>query len=157
MPHIAFSPRTSRAGFTLAEMLIVLVIAAVLLALGVPAMRNWVAAASSRTATNEVLSDLQYTRLKAVENGQVASFRILSATHYVITVDRTAATDTVKRVNLSQTHPGAVLSPSTGRIAFDSRGLYRAATSNADSVVVTKGSRRKTLKILTLGGIRRVD
>ncbi|HEU0015826.1 MAG TPA: GspH/FimT family pseudopilin [Longimicrobium sp.] len=157
MPHNPFSLRPGRAGFTLAEMTIVLVIAALLLALGLPQLRNWNNAASARTATNEVKSDLEYTRLRAVQNGNLASFRITSATTYVITVDRTAATDTVKKVNLAQTHPGATLTPSTARIVFDSRGLYRSATSNADSVVITKGERKKTLKVLTLGGIRRAN
>jgi hypothetical protein len=60
-------------------------------------------------------------------------------------------------VNLAQSQSGASLDPSSGRIAFDSRGMWRAdPVSTISEVRVVRGDARDIIQISGVGRIKRV-
>jgi type IV fimbrial biogenesis protein FimT len=66
MASIPSSPRR-RAGFTLLELLTVMVVAGVLLAVAVPSMRKMVLAGRMRAASTDLISDLVLARSEALK------------------------------------------------------------------------------------------
>lgn len=58
-----------RNGFSLAEVLAVLAIAAIVLAIVAPRLHGWVVHLRTRAAVNRVATDLAYTRMLAVREG----------------------------------------------------------------------------------------
>jgi len=70
------SERRIIAGFTLIEMIVAIAIAAVLLAVGIPALRDMTVSQRVRAAANGLYSDLAYARSEAIKrNTQVAVAR----------------------------------------------------------------------------------
>lgn len=143
------SARRSRAGFTTAELLIVLGILAILLAVGLPKMTSWVRGNRIVGAVNEVASDISIARLRGLRAGQQATFTITSATTYSIVVNAV----TVKSVSLARNYPGVTLSPSAGSIVFNSRGLR--VPGGLDAITLTNTSGTRMLSINALGKVTR--
>jgi type IV fimbrial biogenesis protein FimT len=66
-------PCARQAGVTLVELLTVMVIVAILMAIGVPSYRYVTTANRVATESNSLLADLQYARSEAVREGQQVS------------------------------------------------------------------------------------
>ena len=60
-------PRAKARGFTLIELMITLVIIAILLAIGVPNMTDFIAEQRVRTIASDITSEIMFARAKAVE------------------------------------------------------------------------------------------
>lgn len=148
--------RGPRGGFTLAEMLVVLVIMGLMAAMAGPRMSRWFQSLASRGASNQVAADLMLARTHAVREGRTVSFRVESATLYLVTLDNTNGTAAreLKRVDLSRMHPGTTVAP-TGRIAFDSRGMLRESASTSGAVRVARGNAADTITVSGVGRIKR--
>jgi type II secretory pathway pseudopilin PulG len=141
--------RRSRAGFTTAELLIVLGILAILLAVGLPRMTAWVRGNRVGGAYNEVSSDISLARLRAMRAGQQASFTITSSTTYSIMVNGAA----VKTVSLARSYPGVTMSPAAGSVVFNSRGLK---TGNAEfSLTLSSSAGARGMTVNQLGRVMR--
>jgi prepilin-type N-terminal cleavage/methylation domain-containing protein len=148
-----------RRGFTLAEMMVVLVIFGIATAMAGPRLARWAQFMGSRGVGNQVVADLTYARTQAVREGRTVSFRVISATVYAVTLDANDGSSQreLKRVNLAQSQAGATLDPQTGRIAFDSRGMWRATpVSTITEVRVVRGNARDIIQISGVGRIKRV-
>lgn len=147
----AARPRARR-GFTLPELMLVVCIMGIMAAMAGPRMFRWIQTVGQRGAANQVVADLQYARVQAVRQGQTVSLRIDNATTYRVTVDDAngGAVRTLKTMNLSLTYRDALLDPTNGRIAFDSRGMRRTDLGN---VTVARGDMRRTLNVSTVGRI----
>jgi len=141
---------------TLPELLLVLVLVSLLAAMAGPQMSGWVQAITQRGAANELVADLALARTQAVRQGQTVSFRIDDATSYRITVDDAAGNPVrvLKRVNLARDHKGSSLTRTSGRIAFDSRGMYRSVSTISDLGVTGRGETR-TVRVSVVGRIYR--
>ena len=61
------------AGFTLIEMMVTIALIAIFAALAVPAYNNFIAGNRAATEMNTFVSDLQYARVVAMENGTSAT------------------------------------------------------------------------------------
>ena len=63
-------PRALARGFTLIELMIVLVIVAILVAVGLPNMTDFVAEQRVRTVTSDIVSEIMFARATAVEQSR---------------------------------------------------------------------------------------
>jgi prepilin-type N-terminal cleavage/methylation domain-containing protein len=62
--------RNAARGFTLIELMIVLVIAAILIAVGAPALGEFMAEQHVRTAGSEIVGEIAFARAKAIESSR---------------------------------------------------------------------------------------
>lgn len=150
-------PPRGRGGFTLVEMLLVLVIAGIMAALAGPSFVTWIRTITSRGAADQLATDLALARVQAVRNGQTASIRITDADTYVVTMDAAdgSVARTLKTVHVADGQPGTTLAPAAGRVAFDSRGLLRGGLSTTQAITVSRGSVSRTVEISVVGRILR--
>jgi prepilin-type N-terminal cleavage/methylation domain-containing protein len=149
-----------RGGFTLSELMMVVLIIGLMAAMAGPRMMRWVQTIGQRGATNQLAGDLAYSRIQAVRQGATVSFRIDDADTYRVTVDdgNGNVVRTLRTVNLQQVYRGATLNPTSGRIAFDSRGVLRAnPVSTMDQITLTRGSVRKRVNVSGVGRIEVAD
>lgn len=144
-----------RRGFTLVEMMTVVVIMGLMAAMAGPRMARWLQTLGSTGVTNEVVGDLMLARTQAVREGRTVSFRVVSSSEYTVTLDNPDGTvlRVVKRMNLSNMHRGTTISPA-GRIAFDSRGMLRTA-STIGTLTVTRGHASDVITVTGVGRIKR--
>jgi len=78
----------SSAGFTLMELLIVMVIASIAMGIGLLSTQNMRQNYQLRTASRRVFADMQKVRLKAIKEGKVGSFAFDDANDsYTYTID----------------------------------------------------------------------
>ncbi|MFZ5465010.1 MAG: GspH/FimT family pseudopilin [Pseudomonadota bacterium] len=70
--------RGQRAGFTLIELMITLVVAGLLLLLGVPSLSEWLLNGQIRTSAESILAGLQLARNEAVRRNAVVRFQLVT-------------------------------------------------------------------------------
>ena len=147
----AARPRARR-GFTLPELMLVVVLIGIMAAMAGPRLFRWIQVATQRGAANQVAADLQYARVQAVRQGRTVSLRIDTDKRYRVTVDNTDGTAlrTLKTMDLSLSYRDAVLDPTAGRIGFDSRGMRR---TDLEGITVVRGNVRRTLNVSPVGRI----
>lgn len=147
----AARPRARR-GFTLPELMLVVVLIGIMAAMAGPRLFRWIQVATQRGAANQVAADLQYARVQAVRQGRTVSLRIDTDKRYRVTVDNTDGTAlrTLKTTDLSLSYRDAVLDPAAGRIGFDSRGMRR---TDLEGVTIIRGDVRRTVNVSTVGRI----
>jgi prepilin-type N-terminal cleavage/methylation domain-containing protein len=142
-----------RGGFSLAEMLIVLVIIGIALAMAVPRMQGVLHESALQGSLNQVASDLTLTRLRAVRGASRASLTINAAgTGYTVVVDPTGTPQTVKTVSFATDPRGLVLSPANTSVTFDSRGLLVTGTT---TIVAARQGRRDSVFVTGVGRVYR--
>lgn len=142
-----------RGGFTLAEMLIVVVIIGIALAMAVPRMQGVLHESALQGALNQTASDLTLTRLRAVRSATRVSLKINAAgTGYSVIVDPTGTIDTLKSVSFADDAKGLVLAPADSSVIFDSRGLLVNGTR---TITATRQGRTDSLSVSGVGRIYR--
>jgi prepilin-type N-terminal cleavage/methylation domain-containing protein len=140
-----------RGGFTLAEILIVLVIIGVALTMAVPRMQAALHQSSVQGALNSVASDVTLTRLRAVRNATRAALVVNSAgTGYTVVLDPSGTPSTFKTVSFATDYRGLTLSPVNDTVTFDSRGLLVQGTGTI------RATRQGRTDSLTISGVGRV-
>ena len=148
-------PDRRRGGFTLTELMIVVLIIALMAAMAGPRMMRWIQTIGQRGAANQLAGDLALARIQAVRQGATVSFRIDDSDSYRVTVDDSNgnAVRTLRTVHLQNLYRGATLEPQEGRIAFDSRGVLRSNVSDVTEIVLSRGEVRKRVTVIGVGRI----
>lgn len=147
-------PRGRRGGFTLPEMLVVLVVMGIMAAMAGPRLLRWVQVTSQRSVANQLVADLGRARAAAAREGQTASVRVVSPTVYTVTIDSTTggAARVIRRVDLARVNAATTFASTVGsRISFDSRGIYRGDLSSTTSLVVRRGTSSDTVRVTQVG------
>jgi prepilin-type N-terminal cleavage/methylation domain-containing protein len=124
-------------GFTIIELMIVVVIVAVLLALAAPSFREQLARRTLEGAANELSADLQYARSQAVSNNAATALATTSTSQYTIT----SGANTYKTVTLDP-----VLSVTSGvTVSYDPL----RATANTATLTLTSNRTAASLRLET--------
>lgn len=135
--------KSYRQGFTLLEMMLVLVIAAVLAAVAVPNMQPAIASMQLRAATQDVASALRHVRGQALQKGREAEFLLNVNRHFYRVAGRAkpyALPDSVKLSLftadfLMEEGQGSIIfypdgSASGGRVTLEGAGKTRLVDVN---------------------------
>lgn len=112
----------TRRGFTLVEVVLVVVLLGILVALAAPAMGGFVTRTNIDSVLNQLTGDINYARMLAVRSGRSSTLTISGTSYSITTTQPDGTARQAKRVNLQNEAPGFALSPSTALI-FNSRGL----------------------------------
>jgi type IV fimbrial biogenesis protein FimT len=152
----ARATRRGPAGFTLAELLIVLVIVSIALAMAVPKLNAFLQVNAVQGALNRVATDLNLARVRALTTSRQVRFTVAAdGGSYTIVVDPTgAAPVTYKTVRLTQDFPKVDLTPHSQTITFDSRGMATGANGTT-TLTATKQGKTGTLTVSGVGRIYR--
>lgn len=147
-------------GYSLIELLTVLVLIAVLTSMAGPSMQRYVQQNKTRRALDRIAMDLSYARLMAVERSQQTWVRIQPNGNYTVDTLANNGIDPVpvKTVNLSGDIMGLrVTDGSATTFKFSSRGMvinYGSETSGG-VLRMTAGSARDSLFVSPSGRVYR--
>jgi prepilin-type N-terminal cleavage/methylation domain-containing protein len=146
------APHRNRGGFSLAEMLIVLVIIGIALAMAVPKVEATLHRSAVQGALNRVATDITLTRLRAVRTSRRAVLVVNSSgTGYTVVVDPTAQTPEIfKTVSFSNDYKDLRLTPVNDSVTFDSRGMLVGGSGTI------KATRQGRTDSVTVSGVGRV-
>ncbi|MBW3570283.1 MAG: GspH/FimT family pseudopilin [Gemmatimonadetes bacterium] len=146
--------RDSRGGFTLTELLIVLILAAIISSMALPRFFGFIRHLNARSATSQVVGDLTMARTQAVREGRSVSVRMTGPSTYQVTVDNGAAVlRTIKTVDVRGGQRDISVSPTTARVTFNSRGMLTAAS--AQQLLVNRTGKVDTVSISAVGRVYR--
>lgn len=146
--------RDPRGGFTLTELLIVLIVAAIISSMALPRFFSFIRHLGARSATSRVVGDLTMARTQAVREGRTVSLRMTGTSTYQVTIDSGAAVlRTLKTVDVKGSQKDVSLAPSTARVIFDSRGML--ATTSTQQLRVIRSGKVDTVSISAVGRVYR--
>ncbi|HEX8393288.1 MAG TPA: GspH/FimT family pseudopilin [Longimicrobium sp.] len=147
----------SRAGMTLTELMITLIVAAVILATAVPKLTSFVRQFTQRSATSQLVGDLTLARAQAVRVGRTVQLTLVDTSSYRVSYTGTTADTLVKKVTIEGSRRGVTLKPLSGgypaTVSFDSRGMRR--TGSASALMVVRAGGTDTISISWVGRVYR--
>ncbi len=150
-----------RAGITLVEMLIVLIVFATLLGVALPRLFEAFQGAKGRSAVNQFVSAHRLARATAIRYGRAAELHIDAASaRFWIEVDTSQAggvNDTIGSIH-NVANPQLVMTSDRALVCFDGRGLATmTGACEAGDVTVTfsLAGRTDTVTVSSLGKVLR--
>jgi prepilin-type N-terminal cleavage/methylation domain-containing protein len=108
-----------RNGFTLMEMMMVIVIMGLMLAMGLPKLHDWSNSADASGARTSAVALLAKARAAAIQNNQLTTASFEGTSGAVVVQ---ATNDTLERVAMG-TQYGVTMSPSSWSVTYDPRGI----------------------------------
>jgi prepilin-type N-terminal cleavage/methylation domain-containing protein len=151
-------PALGRGGFSLIELLTVLVLVGILSQIAAPSLLGMVRTWRSKQAADQLSADLAYARLVAIRSGVGAAIVFEGDTGYRITEGTGASAPVQKRVDLTLDYGPVRLQVPDGvaQIHFNSRGM--ALQGSGVFVLEARAGgamRADTLWLSALGMVRR--
>lgn len=151
-PSFSRSPRRE-GGFTIAELLLALIVLALLAGIAAPAFNRATNQSRTRAALDRIAGDVAYTRTLAVREGRPTAMRFAGdGLTYTITVEAAAGSRTVKSVDLGADYTGIALVPPAAVIEFNSRGLIRTGSG---FFTARQGSSEHKMTLTPIGQVYR--
>lgn len=153
-----------RRGFTLVELLIVMIIGAALMTMAIPSFTRLMNARNAQNARDALVWMANRARARAVERGNVQLFEVSPARNsaWIVTRNGTTAADTVQMINFQGEH-SAVLSTSTANtitVCFSPRGYAFECDANSPQsnveTTLTHAGKTATARIKPLGQVERL-
>jgi len=134
-------------GFTILELIIVIVITAILATFAVPSIRSWRANSSLSGDTRTLKADFEFARSRAIRDNTPITISFNTG-------NNSYSIDSVPPVSRSLvgTSISTNLTGAATTITFDSRG--RAANNITGSVTLSNGSRNTTVSVSMIGSIQ---
>lgn len=130
------------AGYSMIELLTVLVIIGIGASVATPAIASYIDQARSQRALDRLVVDVSYARMMAVEDGRKSAIRVQADGTYTIeTLAPGGAWTPIRTVRLGDDYPGIVLSGTVSALEFSSRGLVENLAGEAYIKVSVHGAR----------------
>jgi prepilin-type N-terminal cleavage/methylation domain-containing protein len=144
-----------RGGYTMIEMLTVLVLILILASMAAPAMNSYVSHTKSRRALDRVANDIAFARMAAVREGRRATVDFGAAGSSVYTIELQGRASPVRTVNLGREYRGVAITPPTAArtLVFDSRGLL--LSPDPGTIVVRVAGAADSALLTTAGRVYR--
>ncbi|UCF41279.1 MAG: prepilin-type N-terminal cleavage/methylation domain-containing protein [Gemmatimonadota bacterium] len=142
----------SRSGFTLVESIVAIVIIGVLLAVGMPRMKDWLLREDVRAARRQVTTHLARGRATAVYRGCTAVLHLDGGTDRVWITScaiQGPGVDTVGTIDDFWSHFGVTFTSDGDSVLFTPQGV--ALATNSISMVFTKAGYTRDLLITPVG------
>ncbi|HET7602669.1 MAG TPA: type II secretion system protein [Gemmatimonadales bacterium] len=136
-----------RNGFTLIEMMIVIVIMGIMLAMAMPKLHDWSSSADARGARTAATTLLAKARAAAIQNNQVTTASFNGTSGAVVTV---ATNDTLQQVAMGSEY-GITMSPSSWSVTYDPRGI--GSYQYPVTVTFTKSGKSSSLTVSGYGRV----
>ncbi|MCX5851806.1 MAG: GspH/FimT family pseudopilin [Deltaproteobacteria bacterium] len=141
----------NKRGFTLIELIVVVMLVGIIMMIALPGLQTWMAKSRLNGAARQIMADLTYARMTAVSEGNRFVVSILNDHEYRILDDDNdnGSVDTGEKVivkDIKSNYPDITLS-ATGIFTFYPPGLAFGATctvtnpSGSKNVIVSSGGR----------------
>ena len=137
-------------GITFFELMVVVGIISILAGLAIPGFFNWLPQYRMRSAADDVLSALQYAKLRAIRENDIVSVTFNTANDsYLVFLDSGTVKSGRMPTGIDLQSPGFSLDPVSGQpvVRFTRRGFPDAS----GNIVVANGTATRNIN-LTLGG-----
>lgn len=146
-------------GFSLMELMIVLVLAGLAMAIASAPMADAVRRTSTQAAADEFISRHSLARSAAVRFGRLAEIHVDATTsRFWVEVDTSQAGGVTDTIGVVRHLDGVTITTDRALLCFDSRGLptTRGTCESADATIVFSAENvTDTLKITALGKVLR--
>lgn len=149
-----------REGYTMMELLTVLVVIGVLVQIAAPKLSGSLRYLRTKEAATQVAGDLAQARLLGIRSGRGATVRFTSPTGYSVLEGRGAAATPLKSVSLAENFRSVRLVhiPSGDSVGFDSRGMARGGAGTLVLYTVADSAASvEVLHVTSIGTVRRED
>ncbi len=151
--------RTSRRGFTLMELLLVVSMMGIVAAMAIPRMRTGSDRANLSSARDVVATYANNARRAAVTRGQTTRLRLLSDTMVMVVSENPAAPNdsVLAKASLRGQYRSTITLDGVagGLIAFDKRGLVRGAGATRKLLITNADGVRDSVCISGAGLVMR--
>lgn len=137
-----------RNGFTLIEMMIVIVIMGIMLMIATPKVRDWSDGAAARSARTSATALLASARAAAIQNNEPTTATFSGSQGAVVTAGGT----TLDQVSFDDQY-GVTMSPSSWWVRYDPRGIGTASDASVTATFTRSGQSSS----LTVSGYGRVQ
>lgn len=145
-----------RDGFSLIEILVVLVLITLITSFAAPSMSAYVDRTKTRRALDRLVGDIAYSRLIAVEQGRRTAIVIQDDGSYTIqALDESGTWVTLKTVALRNEFPGVSVGGGLMNIEFTSRGMLNGTSANDGFIKVSRASVRDSVFVSPAGRVYR--
>jgi prepilin-type N-terminal cleavage/methylation domain-containing protein len=161
MNRLPISAKRRSAGFTLVEMVFVIVLISILAGLAVPRMTGVVNWSRLDQTANQLSADVVYARTVAIGAADRVTVEFAAGGYVIRRANQAAA---VKTVNFARDHAGVELSligPSgasgevLGTLVYDSRGVLREG--DGTGIRLQRQGRELRLSVSTTGRVQRAN